>query len=49
MLAKALQSIGIAGLPHEYFNIDYKSDYTKRWFFLHNKEHIYILAKKDFV
>lgn len=45
LLAKGLQSTNIAGLPHEYFNIDHQSDYLKRWDFKELEDYIGLLQK----
>jgi len=45
LLAEGLKSTGIAGMPHEYFNVDHKSDYFKRWNFNSNQEYVDLLKK----
>lgn len=42
-LAKSLQETKIAGLPHEYFNIEHKNDYFNRWHFCSIQEYISLL------
>ncbi|WP_242202494.1 Stf0 family sulfotransferase [Aestuariivivens insulae] len=45
LLAKGLQSTMLAGLPHEYFNVEHKKDYLNRWQFKSNIEYIEKLKK----
>jgi LPS sulfotransferase NodH len=45
LLAKGLDSTNLAGLPHEYFNVDHKKDYIKRWEFNTIQEYIYLLKE----
>lgn len=45
LLAEGLKSTNLAGMPHEYFNIDHKSDYFKRWHFKSLEEYVKLLKK----
>lgn len=45
LLSEGLKSTQIAGLPHEYFNVDHKADYLKRWHFQSIEEYIELLKK----
>ena len=45
LLSTGLASTGIAGLPHEYFNVDHMGDYRSRWQFESIEEFIDLLKK----
>ena len=45
LLSKGLQLTKVAGIPHEYFNVDHKSDFKKRWQFSNIEEYITLLKK----
>jgi trehalose 2-sulfotransferase len=45
LLSKGLISTKYAGLPHEYFNIDHKSDFFNRWKFKSLREYVLQLKK----
>lgn len=45
LLAEGLKSTNLAGMPHEYFNVDHKSDYLKRWHFKSLEAYVNLLKK----